>query len=275
MESGSENQKNYDDPNVVSEMSARELEQIISHETVGLLIFGACENHGDHMPFGSDFIMPFELAKRVAARYGKKIVIFPPIPYGVSSHHKDFFMTVSFEPDTMMNVIRDILQSLVNNNIRRILIINGHDGNIAPIELASRIIKERNPRVVISCLESWWTLVGSIDKELFNVWDGLGHGGEAETSAMLAVRPDLVNMTVAPKDVIPKLPDNVRIYWKFNELTDTGATGAPRKATRTKGDKIISILENILLAFIIDMEKNQWKYGIDSSSRTDSKDRLS
>ena len=266
MESGSENQENYGNRNVLSEMSARELEQFISHETVGLLIFGACENHGDHMPFGSDFIMPFELAKRVAARYGKKIVIFPPIPYGVSSHHKDFFMTISFEPDTMMNVIRDILQSLVNNNIRRILIINGHDGNIAPIELASRIIKERNPRVVISCLESWWTLVGSIDKELFNVWEGLGHGGEAETSAMLAVRPDLVNMTVAPKDVIPKLPDNVRIYWKFNELTDTGATGAPRKATRTKGDKIISILENILLAFIIDMEKNQWKYGIDSGS---------
>ncbi len=266
MESGSENQTNYGDHNVLSEMSARELEQIISNETVGLLIFGACENHGDHMPFGSDFIMPFELAKRVAARYGKKIVIFPPIPYGVSSHHKDFFMTVSFEPDTMINVICDILQSLVNNNIRRILIINGHDGNIAPIELASRIIKEKNPRVVISCLESWWTLVGSIDKELFDVWDGLGHGGEAETSAMLAVRPDLVNMTVAPKDVIPKLPDNVRIYWKFNELTDTGATGAPRKATRTKGDKIISILENVLLTFIIDMEKNQWKYGIGGGS---------
>ena len=270
MESGSENQENYDNRNVLSEMSARELEQIISNETVGLLIFGACENHGDHMPFGSDFIMPFELAKRVATRHGKKIVIFPPIPYGVSSHHKDFFMTVSFEPDTMINVIRDILQSLVNNNIRRILIINGHDGNIAPIELASRIIKERNPKVVISCLESWWTLVGAIDKELFDVWDGLGHGGEAETSAMLAVRPDLVNMTVAPKDVIPKLPDNVRIYWKFNELTDTGATGAPKKATRMKGDKIISILENVLLAFIRDMEKNQWKYGIggDSSSNT-------
>src|SRR3712207_9303255 len=107
------------------------------------------------MPFGSDFIMPFELAKRVAARYGKKIVIFPPIPYGVSSHHKDFFMTVSFEPDTMMNVIRDILQSLVNNNIRRILIINGHDGNIAPIELASRIIRSEERRVGKECRSRW------------------------------------------------------------------------------------------------------------------------
>lgn len=268
MESGSNNQENYGANNVLSEMNAHELKQLISHETIGVLIFGACENHGDHMPFGSDFIMPFELAKRVATRYGKKMVIFPPIPYGISSHHKDFFMTISFEPDTMTNVIRDILQSLVNNKIRRILIINGHDGNIAPIELASRIIKERSPEVVISCLESWWTLVGSVDKELFDVWDGLGHGGEAETSAMLAIRPDLVNMAVAPKDVIPKLSDNVRIYWKFNELTDTGATGAPRKATTAKGDKIISILENILLAFIWDMEKNQWRYGINNSSNT-------
>jgi creatinine amidohydrolase len=266
VESDSKNQENYGGRSVLSEMNAHELEQFISDETIGLLIFGACENHGNHMPFGSDFIMPFELAKRVAAHYGKKIIIFPPIPYGMSSHHKDFFMTVSFEPDTMMNVIRDILQSVVNNNIKRILIINGHDGNIAPIELASRIIKQRNPGVVISCLESWWTLVGSIDKELFDVWNGLGHGGEAETSAMLAVRPDLVNMTIAPKDVIPKLPDNVRIYWKFNELTDTGATGAPRKATRAKGDKIITILESVLLAFIQEMENSQWKYSIGDSN---------
>jgi creatinine amidohydrolase len=263
MEGGIEDPKKHYNHYILSEMNAYELKQFITQETIGLLIFGACENHGDHMPFGSDFIMPFELAKRVAARYGKKMIIFPPIPYGVSSHHKDFFMTVSFEPDTLVNVIRDILESLVNNNIRRILIINGHDGNIAPIELASRIVKEKNPGVVISCLESWWTLVGSIDRELFEIWNGLGHGGEAETSAMLALRPDLVSMTLAPKDMVPKLPENVRIYWKFNELTDTGATGAPRKATRTKGDKIISILESVLLTFILDMEKNQWKYGID------------
>src|ERR671922_700380 len=111
MKTSSENQKDHNSY-ILSEMNAYDLKQQITHETIGLLIFGACENHGDHMPFGSDFIMPFELAKRVAARYGKKILIFPPIPYGVSSHHKEVFMTVSIEPDTMMNVIRNILQSL-------------------------------------------------------------------------------------------------------------------------------------------------------------------
>ena len=246
--------------NILSEMNAAKLQRLVTADTVAVLILGACENHGDHMPFGSDFIMPYELAKRVATKY-QNILICPPIPYGVSSHHKDFLMTISLEPDTMVKVIYDILQSLVSNNISRILIINGHDGNIAPIELASRIMKEMHSHIVISCLESWWTLVGQIDKELFDVWDGLGHGGEGETSAMLAIRPDLVDMTLAPREVIPKLPDKIRIYWKFNELTNTGATGAPRKATVEKGQKLMEILENLLLNFIADMDKNQWKYG--------------
>lgn len=89
----------------------------------------------------------------------------------------------------------------------------------------------------------------------------MGHGSEGETSVMLAVRSDLVDMTLAPQEVVPKLPDNIKIYWKFNELTTTAATGAPRKATAKKGQKIMQILENVLLGFITDMDKNQWKYG--------------
>lgn len=245
---------------ILAEMNARQLRDAVKDDTVAVLIFGACENHGDHMPFGSDFIMPFELAKRLTKKY-QNMIVLPPMPYGVSSHHRDFQMTMTLEPETMVAAIRDILQSLVDNRIRRILIINGHDGNIAPIELASRAVKEKNPGVVISCLESWWALAGSLAPELFGVWNGLGHGGEAETSAMLALRPDLVDMSLAPDQVIPRLPENVRIYWKFNELTDTGATGAPRQATAQKGEKIVEILENVLISFLQEMDRNDWKYG--------------
>ena len=80
---------------------------------------------------------------------------------------------------------------------------------------------------------------------------------------MLAVRPDLVNMDYAPIEVIPKLPsDKVRIYWKFNELTNTGATGAPRKATIHKGIRALEALENVLLSFIDNMDRTDWKYGL-------------
>jgi creatinine amidohydrolase len=242
-------------------MNAKEVKKGVRKDTIAVLIFGACENHGDHMPFGSDFITPFELAKRIASKY-PNLLILPPVPYGVSSHHKDFFMTISMEPETMIVVVRDILLSVVNNGIRRILIINGHDGNIAPIELAVRSVKEKNPEVIIACLESWWELVGKVLKKTFKTWQGLGHGGEAETSAMLALRPELVDMENAPKTIIPKLPGHVRIYWKFSELSNTGAAGAPREASRDKGEKIVKTLEDALLSFIHKMDKSRWKYGI-------------
>lgn len=261
-------------PNLLAEMNAGQLseQQITPDKTIAVLIFGACENHGNHLPFGADFIMPFELAKRVAMKH-KNILVLPALPYGVSSHHKDFAMTMSLQPETMIAIIFDLMESLVQNKVRRILVINGHDGNIAPIELASRKIKEKYSKVVISCMESWWTLIGQLDKDLFEVWNGMGHGGEAETSAMLAVRPDLVEMSLAPEQVVPKLPSGtdgndqasaVRIYWRFNELTNTGATGAPRAATAEKGDKIIHLLENVLISFINEMDRTDWKYGQDS-----------
>lgn len=249
---------------LLEEMNARQIRNELKNETIALLVFGACENHGDHMPFGSDFIFPMELAKRIANKSKKKnIIILPAIPYGVSLHHNEFQMTMSLESHTLEMIIEDLFNSIVRNGIKRILVINGHDGNIAPIESAARVTKNKYSEVVIACLEAWWVLIGEITNDLFEVWHGLGHGGEAETSTMLAVRPDLVNMNNAPIQVIPRFPsDNVRIYWKFDELTTTGATGAPRKATVQKGIQAIKALENVLLEFVDNMDRTDWKYGL-------------
>lgn len=249
---------------LLEEMNARQVRKDLNKNTIAILVFGACENHGDHMPFGSDFIFPMELAKRIAAKSKKKnIIILPPVPYGVSLHHNEFQMTMSLDSNTLEKIIEDLLNSIIRNGIRRILIINGHDGNIAPIESAARATKNRNAEVVIACLEAWWVLVGEITSGLFEVWHGLGHGGEAETSAMLAVRPDLVNMKHAPIEVVPKFPsDRVRIYWKFDELTSTGATGAPQKATVQKGIQALKALEDTLLSFISNMDRTGWRYGL-------------
>jgi creatinine amidohydrolase len=245
----------------IEEMNAIEVSKTVNEKTIAILVFGACENHGDHMPFGSDFIFPTEIAKRLATKVSN-VIVLPAIPYGVSLHHDQFQMTMSVNPETLVGIITDLLSSLIQNKISRVLIINGHDGNIGPIEIAARTIKNKHPEMIIACLESWWTLIGQLKKDLFEVWSGLGHGGEAETSAVLAVRPDLVNMESAPKEVIPKLPVNIRIFWKFNELTSTGATGAPQKANIKKGRKILQVLEDVLLSFIKEMESSEWKYGL-------------
>lgn len=245
----------------IEEMNAVEVRKTVNEKTIAILVFGACENHGDHMPFGSDFIFPTEIAKKLATKVNN-VIVLPAIPYGVSLHHDQFQMTMSINPETLVGIISDLLSSLIQNKIRRVLIINGHDGNIGPIEIAARSIKNKHPEMTIACLESWWILVGQLKKDLFEVWSGLGHGGEAETSAILAVRPDLVNMESAPKEVIPKLPENIRIFWKFDELTSTGATGAPQKASIEKGNEILQMLEDLLLSFIKEMELSDWKYGL-------------
>ena len=245
----------------IEEMNAIEVRKITNEKTIAILIFGACENHGDHMPFGSDFIFPTEIAKRVAAKTNN-VIVLPPIPYGVSLHHDQFQMTMSINPETLVSLICDLLSSLVQNHISRILIINGHDGNIGPIEISARLIKNKHPEIIIACLESWWVLVGQLRRDLFEVWSGLGHGGEAETSAMLAIRPDLVNLEQAPMEIVPRLPENIRIFWKFDELTSTGATGAPQKASIKKGNEVLQIVEDVLLSFLNEMDSSNWKYGI-------------
>lgn len=262
---------------LLEEMNAIQVRDKITEKTIAILVLGACENHGNHMPFGSDFIFPMKLIEKVVDEISNNdsstslqnksnLILLPAIPYGVSSHHNDFQMTMSLEPSTMISIIENVFSSLVKNGIKKILVINGHDGNISPIEIASRKIKNEAPNVAIACLESWWALVGQKNKDLFEVWNGLGHGGEAETSAMLSVRPDLVNTDYSSDQVIPNLPnDEIRIYWKFNELTNTGITGAPKKASIEKGQEIIRILTNVIVSFISNMENNDWKYGLSLS----------
>jgi creatinine amidohydrolase len=248
-------------PSLLEEMDSFEVRKTVNSNTIALLVFGACENHGDHMPFGSDFIFPLELAKRISLKF-RNLIVLPPIPYGVSIHHKKFFMTINLEATTFIKIIEDIFKSLIDNGIKKLLIINGHDGNIAPLEIASRNTKDKFPKITIACLESWWTLVGQMSSNTFDVWKGMGHGGEAETSAVMYVRPDLVTMQRAPEDTIPDLPENIRIYWNIDELTTTGATGSSMKATSKKGKIIMQILEDLVVCFIKDMEKVEWKYGI-------------
>ena len=258
---------------LLEEMNADQVRKAVNSNSIAFIILGSCENHGNHLPFGSDSIFPLNLAKIISDDIGKNnpssdhnCFILPVIPYGVSIHHNDFQMTMSLKFSTMISMIEDVLDSLAKNNIKKVVIINGHDGNIAPIEVASRNLKDKYPDLVIACLESWWVLVGQKSTNLFNVWGGLGHGGEAETSAMMAIRPDLVDLRSAPEQIIPNLPsDDIRLYWKFSELTTTGATGAPKEASVQKGQEIIDILKRVVLDFINKMNNSNWKYGVSSS----------
>ncbi|MDU0332883.1 creatininase family protein [Paenibacillus barengoltzii] len=222
---------------------------------------GAFENHGNHMPFGTDALISNILSEKLAERV-EGLMVLPPINYGLSEHYNKFPFTVSLTPETITNVIKDILNEIVRNGITKIIIMNGHDGNIAPIELAARAVKVQHPHVTIASLNDWWVAAGKMVPEgTFDVWNGLGHAGEGETSMGLALFEEWIEMEHA-KGVVPELPEFVEIKWRFEELTNTGASGDPSVATKEKGKLLEEAVLNVLENFIREMDKKDWKYGL-------------
>ncbi len=245
---------------------AKFLENIIGYEgkkvkfDKAILAVGATEYHGEHLPYGTDTIVARRLAEEVAKRVDGLLVL-PPIPYGMSLHYASFPIAVTLTSETLISALRDVFSSLIRHGINKLFIVNGHDGNIAPIEVATREFKMEHPEMKICVLEEWWIVAGKLlPRGTFEVWDGLGHAGEGETSIMLAMNPELVEMKYA-KGVVPDLPCHIQIKWAFEELTPYGVTGDPTKATKEKGEKMMEALINHTVSFIRNMDKKNWKYG--------------
>ena len=224
-----------------------------------ILAFGSTECHGAHLPYGCDTFVAYDIALEVAGRLDKTVVV-PPMWYGMSMHYRHKPMCITLSNDTLARVCREVMESLIYWGIKKILVINGHDGNIPPIEIAARDIKVKYPEVGLAVLDAWWVTAGNLlPEDTFEVWNGLGHGGEGETSIALAIFPDLCDMDHA-RGMIPEMDDNVKLIWNFEELTDYGATGAPEKATAEKGEKMKKVLVDYLVDFVKRMDTQGWRY---------------
>jgi len=250
----------------LNEFTAKEIKEKLQNNEIdsAITMFGACESHGWHLPLGPDIFVPTEIAKRTAERLDKTIVV-PGIPYGTSIHYNKFPITVSIRYETTIAIAEDIFTSLIEHGIKHIIILNGHDGNIPALEVAARNVKARHKEAVLVYIPAWWEITGEQMKEDFEVWDGLGHGGEGETSITMAVRPDLVSLDDAicqmPHDMIA-LSEHASIIFDIEEITETGAIGDPTKATMEKGEKMLNIVVDYLVNLIKNLENRKWKYDL-------------
>ncbi len=244
---------------LLSEMSGHDYKK--ANFDKAILCLGSTENHGDHLPLGTDSLISYELAKEVAKKVDDTMLL-PVVPFGMSEHYSNFPIAISLETETLIRLINNILSSLIKHRIYKILIINGHDGNIASIETATREFKVSHPQIKIAVLNAWWVTAGKIlPANTFEVWNGLGHAGEGETSMVLNLRPDLVNMKKS-RGILPHLPQEIEIKWIFDEITPYGVTGDPTKATAEKGRKMKEALVNHISSFIKKMDEVNWEYKI-------------
>lgn len=222
-----------------------------------ILPIGSCESHGDHLPFGIDAFIAYDLALAVAKRLDRTMVL-PPIWYGMSHHYRHKPMCVSVTNDTNIAVYRDVLESAVYWGFKKILVINGHDGNIPCIDVAAQDMKMKHPGVGLAVLGAWWTAgLEMLPKDMWQHYGGYGHGGEAETSVAMAVVPELVDPSRA-RGMIDERDPHVKEFWNYQELTDYGATGLGTAATREKGERFKAALVDHLVAFIARKDAQGW-----------------
>ncbi len=248
----------------LNEFTGKEMREAIERGSItcAIAVFGSCENHGDHLPLGPDLFVPTEMARRVAAKV-EGVVIAPGLPFGASIHYNAYPMTINLRYETMIAVAEDVLESLVASGIDRILVLNGHDGNIPALEIAARNVKDRHRDATIVYVPSWWDITAAKIPEVLGDWSGLGHGGEGETSVTMAVHPDLVH----PEDALRQMPDDVirlgefsTVIWDIAELTATGATGDPTEATAEKGEQMIQVVVDHLVELIESLQASEWEY---------------
>jgi creatinine amidohydrolase len=176
-----------------AEMTREQLRAAVPETTV-VLPLGATEQHGPHLPAGTDFFTVEHLARAAAERASSEIAITvaPALPFGSSDHHLIFGATLSLRTETYYRVLTDLVRSLVTDGFRRIFLLNGHGGNHELAELAARDVSLELPARIAAA--SYWTIA----------WDALvavqahlgcrlpGHAGAFETSMMLSLRPELV-----------------------------------------------------------------------------------
>lgn len=216
-----------------------------------MLPLGAHEQHGPHLPFETDTIIAGGIAERVKAALPERLdVLFLPVePVGYSIEHMDVAGTKTLTFDGAVSRWLGIAEKLSGEGIRKLVLLNAHGGN-SP--LMTIVATEARVRFGMLCVASSWTRFGAEAGIVGPDEKALGiHGGDIETSVMLALAPETVRMERA-EDFPSRQSDYIRDFkylraygphafgWKMSDLNADGVTGNASLATAEKGEAMIA-----------------------------------
>ena len=238
------------------EMTRPEVEEAIASgvDTV-IITIGSTEQHGLHLPLGTDAIMGEALGQRVARALGDTLLA-PGMRIGCSEHHMDFAGSLTLSRETFIGVVGDICRSLARHGFRHIVLLPTHGGNFAPLAKAVEAIR---PELSGVNLIAFTDLMAFMD-EIFQTGKARkvtpeqagAHAGEFETSIMLYLRPDLVAMDQAqPGYVGDQLSIAPLVFEKgFRAVTANGVLGDPRNASAANGEAYMAAITDLLVGYI-------------------------
>lgn len=253
----------------LEKMNYLDVEAYLARKDTVVIPVGSLENHGKHMPLGTDTMIPHRIAELLDERF-PDVVIAPTLPYGATEDLRGFAGTISLGVEGLRVVLDKICSQLYDYGFRRFIILNGHGGNNKPIEQVGLDLYMRGAYLAIV---NWWLIAGELRPE----WKG-GHGGGEEAAGVMAVDPTLIHeeyLTLGEgvrNDVSDELPSsswtavnfqgaNVTIPRRVTSITDNGwlahgmGTDEPTKATREWGLEMLDTMADYLKDFIGALER--------------------
>jgi creatinine amidohydrolase len=245
------------------ELTSPEVAALDRDRTVLVLPLGSVEQHGNHMPIGTDTLLAHAVSLAAAERASAQVAVLPPPWYGFSPHHMRFAGSITLRAETLMALAQDVVGSLVTHGFRRILIVNGHGGNAGVIDLlASTLGHEHYGKARIAALTYFTLAREAIARLRQSEPGGMGHACEFETAMVQHIRPELVKVELA----VTSYPDPgsrylttdllggsaVRTYLDFADLSPSGVLGDPSLSTAEAGAEFFAVAVRELAAFVDD-----------------------
>jgi len=238
-------------------------------DKVVVLPLGAIEQHGPHMAVSTDTDIVTMVAMGAEEKMLEKMMLCPTLSFGSSHHHLSFGGTMSISSELYTQVIVDLVSSLLQGGFRRIVLLNGHGGNITPVKqalalLSHRCDKEMQPNIVLA---TYWELAGSVFAGGPPMESpALSHACEYETSLMLHLFPGKVDVSKVERARRPKSNGytgweddepyrGVTIFKQTSFISSNGCSGEPQLATAEKGAHLYKYAVESLVSFLESFSK--------------------
>jgi creatinine amidohydrolase len=235
-------------------LRADQLRDRASADALVVVPLAALEQHGPHLPVEVDCLLVEAVAKRTAALLQARmpVLVLPVVWTGISEHHMSFGGTVTLGFAAYSALIEGIVASLVRAGFHRILLLNGHGGNDNALRV---LVDELQPRLEARLVHlTYWHAAAEAIGPLLEAQDRLLHACEAETSMMLALRPELVAMDRAPEgeqgppETVERVAAGIYRWRTLAARSASGVIGVPAAATPEKGERLLAAIAETIAA---------------------------
>lgn len=239
-------------------LTAEELRARAAADALVIVPVASLEQHGPHMATGVDILLAGGVAARTAARIaaaGAPVVVTPVVWTGLAEHHMEFGGTVTLDYESFAGALRGIARSAARHGFRRVMLLNGHGGNAEAVMVAaSELTIALGIKVAAG---TYWHMVPEVIAPILERQSGLMHACEAETSMMLALRPDSVRMDRLAEAHGPMStrvegqPPGLALRRSFRAISESGVIGDARAASAEKGERLLEAISAAIAGLLL------------------------